>query len=162
MNRYVFFLLPTLCLWCFQLHLHPLCVTHTPSNTHSSSGSFFHSRARQPLARCPRCPFFMSVFSLQKASLLGFSHMNKQAFQSLPLNILISLASFFFLSLGSALDETVVYVYVFCVYVSVWMCAERVLTDQMFYFLQLLRFFGRLFSCFTCCNFGIVRGSIPL
>lgn len=48
----------------------------------------------------------MSVFSLQKASLLGFSHMNKQTFQSLPLNILILLASF---SLGSALDELVVY-----------------------------------------------------
>ncbi|MEQ2180992.1 hypothetical protein GOODEAATRI_006883 [Goodea atripinnis] len=40
-------------------------------------------------------------------AVLGFSHMNKQASQSSPVNILISLAS---LSLGSLLGELVVYV----------------------------------------------------
>ena len=55
--------------------------------------------------------------------------MNKQAFQSLPLNILISLASF---SLGSALDESVVYVLVMCacVYVFVFLDGECVLSER--------------------------------
>lgn len=73
----------------------------------------------------------MSVFSLQKASPLVFSHMNKQAFQSLPLNILISLASF---SFGSDLDELVVYVLVFClsvrVCVLVFLDSECVLSER--------------------------------
>lgn len=50
--------------------------------------------------------------------------MNKQAIQSSPLNILISLASF---SLGSALDELMVYVLSF---VCVLLDSERVLSEH--------------------------------
>lgn len=54
--------------------------------------------------------FSCQSFPCRKHHLLGFSPMNKQAIQSSPLNILISLASF---SIGSALDELMVYVFSF-------------------------------------------------
>lgn len=123
----VFFYYLALRLWCFQFHLHPLCVTHTLLHTFIIR-QLFPSQSQTAIGSLSTLPIFhVSLFPAESITSGILSH------EQTGLSVIASKHFNFFgllFSLGSALDETVVYVYVFCVYVfGLWMCAEGVLTD---------------------------------
>lgn len=126
--------------WCIQLHLLSLFLTHIHHRPGFSTPEPDSNWLGVHVAH-----FSCQSFPCRKHHLLGFSPMNKQAIQSSPLNILISLASF---SIGSALDELMVYVFSFvCVcFWTVNLC--WVSTDRLS--VQFSRVFLWWFGIFKC------------